>query len=400
MGEEAFSDVKVLDCTEGVAGPYCSKWLADFGAEVIKVEKPGEGDIARRMGPFPGDEPNPEKSGAFFYLNTNKKSITLNLRSETGVKILKELVKRSDILVEDFGPGILSELGLSDEMLKEVNPRLIVTSVSDFGQTGPYRRYKATNLTLHGLGGTMYTSRPTHEPMNRPVVEGGLQAEYTTGLLSFIATVGALVGRTRSDKGTRIDISAIESVASTLTMHFGEYSCLGVSKRTNLVAIHGYPNDYYRCKDGWMNTTPGIGGAPSIPLLMGKPELQDAPLFAKPSARMVEPEKFDAVVLPWLEKQPKWETTKQAQELRLAFTPVLTPGDLLEDEQLKAREFFAEANHPVMGDVTYAGAPAKLSETRWRPGRVPLLGEHNAEIYGDLGYSREDLVRLREEGLI
>jgi len=400
MGKKAFSGLRVLDCTQGVGGPYCTKLLADFGAEVIKVEKPGEGDVARRMGPFLGNDPDPEKSGTFFYLNTNKKSITLNLRSETGVDIFKKLVREADVLAEDFGPGILSEIGLSIEVLKEVNPGLILTSISDFGQTGPYRHYKATNLTLSGLGGTMYTSRPTNEPMDRPVVEGGLQAEYITGLLSFIATVAALISRTRSNKGTQIDISKMESVASTLTMHFGEYSYLGVSKRTNLVAIHGYPNDYYPCKDGWMNITPGIGGAPNIPLLMEIPELQDDPLFAKPGARMAEPEKFDALVLPWLKEQEKWKAAKAAQEITLGFTPVLTPGELPEDEQLKAREFFAKANHPVMGEVTYAGAPAKLSETRWQPGKAPLLGEHNEEIYGGLGYSKEDLVRLREQGLI
>jgi formyl-CoA transferase len=184
-------------------------------------------------------------------------------------------------------------------------------------------------------------------------------------------------------------------------MHFGEYSYLGVSKRTNLIAIHGHPaNDYYPCKDGYMSIVPGIGGAPNIPLLMEVPELQDDPLFAKPGARIAEPEKFDALVLPWLKKQEKWKAAKAAQEITLAFTPVLTPGELQEDEQLRAREFFAKTNHPVMGEVTYAGAPAKLSETRWRPGTAPLLGEHNEEIYGELGYSKEDLVRLREQGFI
>src|SRR4030042_3204200 len=118
MGKKAFSDLKVLACTQGVAGPYCTKWMADFGAEVIKVEKPGEGDVARRMGPFLGDDPDPEKSGTFFYLNTNKKSITLNLRSETGVDIFKKLVREADVLAEDFGPGILSGFGLSIESLK------------------------------------------------------------------------------------------------------------------------------------------------------------------------------------------------------------------------------------------------------------------------------------------
>jgi len=401
MGEQAFSNLKVIDCTEGVAGPYCTKLLADFGAEVIKVEKPEEGDVARGMGPFLKDEPHPEKSGTFFYLNTNKKSVTLNLKSETGVKIFKELVREADLLIENFGPETTSKLGLSYEIFREVNPRLIMTSISPYGQTGPYREYKATNLTVYGLGGAMYTMRPGTNPADRPVVEGGLQADYSAGLLSFIATVAALINQTRSNRGTWIDISAMECMASTLTMHFGEYSYIGLSRKTNPWAIHGYPIGYSSpCKDGWISLTPGIGGAPNIALLIGKPELQDDPLLAKPSARMAEPEKFDALIVPWLKEHDKWEIAKEAQELRLAFTPVLSPGELQNDEQLKAREFFAKTNHPMMGEVTYSGAPAKLSESPWRAGRAPLLGEHNEEIYGRLGYSKEDLIRMREEGVI
>jgi CoA:oxalate CoA-transferase len=401
MGKEAFSDVKVLDCTQGVAGPYCTKWLADFGAEVIKVERPGEGDIARRMGPFLGDDPDPEKSGTFFYLNTNKKSITLNLKSETGIGIFKKLVREADVLTEDFGPGALSEIGLSIEVLKEVNPRLIVTSISDFGQTGPYRDHKATNLTIYGLGGTMYTQRPPERPMDRPVIVGGLQAAYSTGLLSFIATVSALIEQVSSNSGTQIDISAMECVASTLGVHIGEYSYMGLIRRTSPWPIHGYPLGHSSpCRDGWISPTPGIGGTPNIAFLIGKPELQDDPLFAKPGARMAEREKFDALILPWLKEHDKWEITKEAQELRLAFTPVLSPGELLDDEQLKAREYFTKANHPVMGEVTYAGAPGKLSRTPWKSGKAPLLGEHNEEIYGGLGYAREELARLIEQGVI
>ena len=401
MGEQAFSGLRILDCTQGVAGPYCAKLLADFGAEVIKIERPGEGDVTRRMGPFLRDEPHPEKSGTFFYLNTNKKSITLNLKSETGVRIFKELVRETDVMLEDFEPGAISELGLSYEALREMNSRLILTSISDFGQTGPYRDYKATNLTLSGLGGAMYTTRPSNNPTASPVVGGGLQAEYITGLLSFVALVAALVNRDRSRKGTWIDISALECVASVLAGHIGEYSYIGLSRRTNPWPIHGYPIGYSSsCKDGWISLTPGIGGAPNIASLIGRPELKDDPLFAKPGARMAAPEKFDALILPWLKEHGKWEVTKKAQEVRLAFTPVLSPGELLEDEQLKARKFFAEANHPVMGEVKYPGAPAKLSETSWRAGRAPLLGEHNEEIYGRLGYDKEDLVRLREQGVI
>ena len=169
MAEQAASDIKVLDLTQGVAGAYCTKLLADFGAEVVKVEEPGRGDPTRRMGPFLKDEPHHEKSEAFFYLNTNKKSITLNLNSETGVKIVKELVKAADVLAESFAPGTMAQIGLSYEILREINPRLIMTSISNFGQTGAYRDYKATNLTLQGLGGVMYTMRPANKPEDRPV---------------------------------------------------------------------------------------------------------------------------------------------------------------------------------------------------------------------------------------
>ena len=401
MGESAFCDLRVLDCTQGIAGPYCTKLLADFGAEVIKIEKPGEGDVTRRMGPFLRDEPHPEKSGTFFYLNTNKKSITLNLESETGVKIFKKMVREAGALTENFGPEKMSQLDLSYEVLKELNPRLIMTSISSFGQTGPYRNYKATNLTVYGLGGTMYTQRLPSSPMDRPIIEGGLQVEYVTGLLSFIATVAALVNRVPYNRGTWIDISAMECVASTLAVHIGEFSYMGLIRRTSPWPIHGYPIGYSsQCKDGWISLTPGIGGAPHISFLIGKPELQDDPLFAKPAARMAEPEKFDAFIMPWLKEHDKWEITKEAQELRLAFTPVLSPGELFEDEQLEAREFFAEADHPVMGKVTYPGAPAKLSETSWRMGRAPLLGEHNMEIYGRLGYAKEEIDRLREQGVL
>ncbi len=401
MTEQALSDITVLDCSCGVAGSYCTKLLADFGANVIKVEAPKTGDITRRMPPFLGDDDHPEKSGLFFYLNTNKKSITLNLDDDRGAEIFKKLAATVDAVVESFSPGTMAGFGLSYETLMRTNSRLIMTSVSSFGQSGPYRDYLATNLTTYGLGGAMYTMRSSEEPTGRPVIEGGFQADYVTGVLSFIATMAALTSRADTGEGTWIDMSAMECVASTLMGHTAEYPYMGLVRRTNPFAIHGYPIGYsVPCKDGWISLTPGIGGAPNISLLIGRPELQDDPLFAKPGARMAEPEKFDGIVLPWLKEHGKWEITKEAQELRLAFTPVLSPGEVFKDEQIATREFFAEADHPVMGKVIYPGAPAKLSVTPWNAGRPPLLGESNEEVYQKLGYSRNDLVRLQEEGVI
>jgi crotonobetainyl-CoA:carnitine CoA-transferase CaiB-like acyl-CoA transferase len=401
MNERAFPDLSVLDLTEGIAGPYCTRLLADFGAEVIKIEKPKEGDVTRKWGPFLNDDNSIEKSGFFFYLNTNKKSITLNFENEIGSEIFKKLIKSSDILVENWAPGRLAKLGLSNETLTGIKPDLIITSISAFGQTGPYRDFASNNLTEFALGGAMYTMRPDVNPKQRPVIESGFQAEYATGVLSYIATVAALMGT--ADYGVRksVDIGAMECVASTLMGHVSEYSYMGLSRRTCPFAIHGYPIGYsFPCRDGWVSPVPGIGGAPNIPLLIDRPDLQTDPLFTEPRTRMANPEEFNAMIIPWLMEHDKWDIATEAQQLRLAFTPILTCGELLEDRQLAAREFFNQIRHPIMGDVVYPGPPVKMSETPLQVGKAPLLGENNQEIYGRYGYTPDKLAQLREFGVI
>ena len=160
MSEPAFNGGVVLDCTEGIAGPYCTKLLADSGASVIKIEKPGDGDITRKMGPFLNDKPDIEKSGTFFYLNTNKRSITLNLESESGKSIFIKLLHNTNIIIENFTPGKMAAIGLSYETLTKIRPQIILTSISGFGQTGPYRDYQTSSLVTFGLSGAMFTSRP------------------------------------------------------------------------------------------------------------------------------------------------------------------------------------------------------------------------------------------------
>jgi CoA:oxalate CoA-transferase len=401
MGKHTFSNLRIIDCTEGISGPYCTKLFADFGAEVIKVEQPNGGDHARKMGPFQGDDSDPEKSILFFYLNTNKKSITLNLETKSGIELFKKILQRVDIVIEDLGPGKMSGLGLSDEALRQMKSDVVLMHISAFGQSGPYRDYKGSNLVLYGLGGAMYTMRTPENPLDRPVIEGGLQSEYITGLVSFVAAVAALFNRECKGQGTEIDMGAMEAVSSVLAAHISEYSYLGLSRRTNPWPIHGYPIGYsVPCSDGWISLAPGLGGAPSVADLIEKTELKKDPLFVKPAARMAEPEKFDAIVKPWIKKHDKWEIAKKAQELKLAFTPVLTGKEVLEDVQLKAREYFSSCDHPVMRQVTYPGAPAKLNETPWRKGRAPLLGEHNWEIYSELAYTKEDLIQMQREKII
>ena len=400
MGEErALTGLRVLDLANNIAGSYCGKLLADFGAEVIKVEPPKEGNPLRKKAPFFKDEQDKEKSGMFFYLNTNKKSLTLDITKQEGAEVFKKLVKNSDVVIEDFEPGKMKEWGLGYDELKKENPKLIMTSITWFGQDGPYKDFKANNFTAYGIGGAMYVMRPTRWPDTRPAVLGGYQAEYTAGLIAYIATMAAVVSP--KEEGTWIDLSVMEAVTSTLTGIMADYSYLGLSRRTLPWAIHGFPTqENYPCKDGYVNLTPGIGGTQAIADLIGKPEERENPLLVKAGARVKEPEKFEALILPWLKEHTKWEITEKAQKLRLAFAPILSPGELPDDPQIKAREFFVKVEHPEMKEVTYPGAPAKLSESPWKEGRAPLLGEHTQEILNSAGLSEKDIKELQEKGIV
>ena len=208
MPEQALSDVKVLDLTWHIAGPYCTKLLADYGAEVIKVEKPEEGDPTRRMAPFFKDDPHPEKSGLFLHLNTNKKGITLDLKSATGKKIIKELVSKVDILVESFSPRVMPSLGLDYQTLEQINPKLVMVSISNFGQSGPYRDFKASEIVEYAMGGEMYS---TGIADREPLKLGGNVTQYQAGTVAAVATVGALYAAEFQGTGQHVDVSIMET---------------------------------------------------------------------------------------------------------------------------------------------------------------------------------------------
>ena len=194
--EQPLADIRVMDLTHGIAGPYCTKLLADFGADVVKVERPVTGDFTRHLGPFPQDVPHPEKSGLFLHLNTNKRSVILDLKTAKGVEVLKELARGADILVESFRPGVMAGLGLDYGTLKRVNPRLVMTSVSNFGQTGPYRDYRASELVLFGMGGRMNASGL---PERYPLKLGGDHVQYQAGNVAAMATMFAFYAAQHRD---------------------------------------------------------------------------------------------------------------------------------------------------------------------------------------------------------
>lgn len=396
MKEQALSGTRVLDLTHYIAGPFCTKMLADYGADVVKVERPGLGEATRSMGPFLNDQPHPEKSGLFLYLNTNKKSITLNLKSAAGAKILKELVKHTDILVENFSPRVMPSLGLDYETLKKINPKLVMTSISNFGQNGPYRDYKATDLNIWGVSGIMYE---LGEPHREPLRIGNNVSEYVAGLYGALVSLSALYYRDETGKGQHIDVSILEAFHTMQPSMTVVYSYAGfIRKRTGI----RFPWGILPCKDGYVGFyLPTQTHWESLCALMEKPELREKPEYETPMMREERRDEITAIIVSWLKDKRMEDVFHAAQELRLPLTIVPNPEQLLNTPQHKARGYFVNIEHPETGAFTYPGAPFKLSEMPWHAGRAPLLGEHNEEIYcKKLGYSREDLMKLKEEGVI
>jgi len=394
--EQALSDVKVLDLTHHIAGPYCTKLMAIQGADIIKIEKPGEGDPTRRSGPFPNDEPHPEKSGLFLYLNTNKKSITLNLKSELGMKLFTELVRGVDILVENFRPGVMARLGLDYETLKKINPRLVMTSISNFGQTGPYRDFKATNLTSFAMGGIMYL---TGESYRQPLKNAGSQAEYMGGGNSFAATMLAFYWAEETGIGQHVDVSLMECQAASLELFSASFQYTEVvpeRRGNNWFFAWGL----YPCKDGYA----GVNCLwHTIPKLFND-AMKRSDLLEKckdVGSMLVDNDYLMAEIIGWMGDFTPEELAQIGLETKIPIGYVATPKMLLESPQLEATEFWAEVDHPVAGRWKYPGAPFKMSETPCPIARAPLLGEHNEEIYcGRLGLAKEDMPLLRERNVI
>jgi crotonobetainyl-CoA:carnitine CoA-transferase CaiB-like acyl-CoA transferase len=405
MTDAALADIRVLDLTHYIAGPYCTKLLADFGADVIKIERPDGGDPARRYGPFPLDEPHPEKSALFLHLNTNKRGITLNLKSSAGRDLFKTLVREVDILVENFSPRVMPNLGLAYEILEQLNPRLVMTSISNFGQTGPYRDYKAQDIVIYAMGGAM---QQTGVPDREPLKMAGNLMQYQGGAMAATATMVGLYAAQLQGIGQHLDVSLFETHAGTVdrrSTFLMAYAYAGEEGRRRDFGPQGIlPRGIYPCQDGYIYIHVTDQWWPRLVQMLEQPDLLTDPRFATPAARLSTEHQpaFDAIFYPWLLERTKQEIMERAQAARVLATAVNTPEDVLKDGHFQARGYFVEVTHPEAGCVTQPGAPFHMAETPWgirRP--APRLGQHNEEIYGGmLGLSKEGLMVLREQGAI
>ena len=407
MPESALSDLLVVDLSQGIAGPYCTKLLADYGAEVIKIEPPGTGDLSRRLGPFPSDVPHPEKSGLFLHLNTRKKSVTLDVSTASGAVILKKLLARADVLVESSQPGRMAEWSLGYEQLKDDFPKLVYASVTPFGQTGPYRDYQGNSITAMAVSGLMYV---TGHPDREPLTTGGTPADYFAALQLWVGILTALAYREREGVGQWVDVSLMEAAASADEYNSLMYGFLGaIRRRFYSRHVFTYPADIMPCRDGHVVVVPGAFGFPSpmtpdsaspMALMLGDLELDKDILFNSFFERILRWRDFNALVEPWLLEHDTREIVELAQALRMPFAHVPTVGDLLEDPHLKERGYFLEVEHPEAGRLVHPRAPFQMAEADFDPAPAPLLGQHNEEVLREAGYEGEDILILRDRGVI
>ena len=402
MPKTALGGLKVLELCQFVAGPYCTKLLADLGAEVIKIEPPACGDRARHLPPFLHDSPDPETSGLFLYLNTSKLGVTLNVETSTGRDIFRKLVVEADIIVEDTAPGTMEELGLDYETLKEINPSIIMASITPFGQTGPYRNYKAYHFNVFSAGGEAYLTPGGIENMGRPPLKvGNLVGEYDSGLNAAIAILGALYWRNKSGQGQYIDISKQESIMALNRLDMPRWANEGdIITRARLGVPYG---GALPCEDGYtVFITWEADQWDKLISFMGNPEWAGDDQFKDYESRYRNGELINALLTEWMTDHTKEELYHEGQAAGVPFAMVYDSKDLVESEQLEARGFFTEVEHPKTGRLKYPGVPYKFSQTPWMIERpAPLLGEHNEEIMVNrLGFSKQELVKMGEAGVI
>lgn len=398
MGNKALEDITILDLTRVLAGPYCTMMLADFGANVIKIEIPGVGDDTRGFGPLKNGE-----SMYYANVNRNKRGVTLNLKKEEGKKIFLEMAKKADVVVENYRPGVMDKLGLGYDVLKEINPRIIYGAVSGFGCYGPYSQQAGYDIIAQATGGLMSI---TGEAGGNPLRVGNAMGDVLGGMNLTIGVLAALHARTLTGKGQRVDVSLVDSVVSSLETGTQRYMASG--KQPELMGnryASAYPYDSFQAKDGLFVI--GCGNDKIYHLLCTKvlhrEDLMTDPRFDTNIKRCDN----HAELKPEIEK---WSVNYTINEAVDMLTAAGVPGAPINDLErvttdphiAEAREMFVPLDHPVIGPMRVNGNPVKLLDTKAQITRpAPLLGQDNEAVYGELlGLDANAVAQMQEDGII
>ncbi len=376
----------ILDLTQHICGPYATKLLADFGANVIKVERPG-GDVARRLGPFQGDTEHPEKSGTFFFFNTNKRSIELDLTTDDGRATLWQLVDRADAVVESYRPGVLGWLGFSWDAIHKRRPDIPLVSISNFGQDSPYRDYLGSELTLYALAGEMYTMGIAER---EPVTMYGAASLVESGAAAAAATFAAIFASKRDGVGQHVDFSIADShFLGADRRHVGTIAFQFSGRRSPRASHENRPalTGVYPCADGFVEFSAAGGRLDRLAKMLGDPDWMRDPKWLQRTA-LLDPEnvaELEGHFYGWLAERTKREVWAAAREARVLCGPLFDVSEISADDHFRDRGFWSTVSHPVMGDVEIPGRPFIMPKTPWAIRRPPpLLNEHEAEIRAEL----------------
>src|SRR5947208_138770 len=389
-------DLFVVDLSRILSGPVCSMLLADMGAEVVKVEPPPSGDDSRQWGPpFIGGI-----STYFLSVNRNKKSLSLNLKTAEGQRVLWKLIERGDVFIEDFRPGVLEKLGFGYEAVAKVHSRLIYCSISGFGHTGPYRDRPGYDVIAQGESGIMDL---TGYPDGPPAKLGASLADVVAGLYALNGILLALLARYKTGTGQHVDISLLDGMVSTLTYQALIYLSTGLSPQ-RLGTRHPsiVPYECFKARDGFVNiAVTNKKHWQNFCRVLGFAELATDFRFETMKARLTHYGELRPVIDRVISKMTRAEAIARMSEVGIPAGPINTVGEILEDPQIHAREMVLELTHPEYGPFKTLGIPIKLSDT---PGVVdqapPLFGEHNREVLSRLGYSDDEIRKLAEAGVI
>ncbi|MDH6438619.1 formyl-CoA transferase [Streptomyces sp. SAI-144] len=406
----ALEGVRVLDMTHVQSGPSATQLLAWLGADVVKVEAPG-GDITRRQ-----LRDVPEVDSLYFtMLNCNKRSITLNTKTERGQEILTALIRGADVMVENFAPGAVERMGFSWERIREINPRIVYASIKGFGD-GPYTAFKAYEVVAQAMGGSMATTGFQDGP---PLATGAQIGDSGTGIHAVAAILAALLQRERTGRGQRVNVAMQHAVLNLCRVKLRDQQRLANGPlaeypnkdfgeevpRSGNASGGGQPGWAVRCAPGGPNDyvyviVQPVGWTP-LAALIGRPELADDPEWATPEARLPKLAKMFQLIEEWTSTLPKWQVLQQLNSHDIPCGPILSPKEIIEDPSLAANDMIVEVGHPERGTFTTVGNPLKLSDSPTTITTPPLLGQHNEDIYiGELGLSRAELPQLKEQGVI